>query len=222
MKHLKLPLYFLLALFVSASFTACSVDNENIEEEAVNGNLDSYLKAINSNNYRPGIKVNIPSSPQNSSEMEGETVEIDGYTVTEVFIGDEERASGYLFESSQTEGRSFVSVNRDRFTVTVVNMVTSEEVVHHEVNELPQYNLTDQFDVIKVIRNPTLPDPITGDPKVVSQGWRYSYGNCKNGVRGVYRAYYFLGIKLTDEERVMEKDNPYQQATVGCDEEYQP
>ncbi|MFD2697805.1 hypothetical protein ACFSQ0_07355 [Mesonia sediminis] len=209
MKNLKLSLHFLIALFVSAViFTGCSVDNEQIEEEV----------AIDEKSLNESL-----TSYQNYTESENRTAEIDGYLVREVFVGDEEIASRYIFESTQVEETgTYVDVDRENFTLTVTDIETAEQVVYNEINQFYEYGPTDQFDIIRIIINPTFPDPITGEPQPVTLGWRYSYGSCVNGVRGVYRAYYILGFKITKEERVMDKNNPNKQETVGCNEEYQP
>jgi len=112
-------------------------------------------------------------------------------------------------------------VNRENFTFTVTSLETSEQIVYTEINKFYEYEPTDQFDIIKIIVNPTIPGPVTGEHQPIELGWRYSYGSCRNGVRGVYKSYYMLGFQLTDEKRVLEDDNS-NQVTVGCNEEYQP
>ncbi|WP_394907265.1 hypothetical protein [uncultured Mesonia sp.] len=209
MKNLKLSLHFLMAFFVSAViFTSCSVDNEQMEKPT----------AIDKNSLNESL-----TSQQNYTEATNRTAEIDGYIVREVFVGNEERASKYIFESTKINRRgTSVEVDRENFTLTVTDMQTSEKVVYNEINQFYEYEPTDQFDIIRIIVNPIIPDPVTGDPQPIALGWRYSYGACVDGQRGVYRAYYFLGFQLTDEERVTEEGNPNKQVTVGCNEEYQP
>lgn len=47
MKHLKLTLFSLIALFVSATmFVSCSEDNETKANETTNKNVDSFLKTF--------------------------------------------------------------------------------------------------------------------------------------------------------------------------------
>ena len=162
------------------------------------------------------------TSPQYYTESTNSTAEIEGYTVREVFIRNEERASRYIFESTKIDGKgTAVDVDRVNFTLTVTDLATYERVVYNEINQFYEYEPTDQFDIIRIIINPTVPGPVTGEPQPIALGWRYTYGSCKNGVRGVYKAYYLLGFQLTDEERVLEDDNSTQ-VTVGCNEEYQP
>ena len=71
---------------------------------------------------------------------------------------------------------------------------------------MPEYFLTDAFDLIKVINDPIYIDPISNDPQPVTLGWHYEYGACGNGFRGVYRAYYLFGIRLTKWEAVKNDD----------------
>jgi len=61
-------------------------------------------------------------------------------------------------------------------------------------------------------------DPV--EPIYTTLGWRYSYGSCRNGFRGVYRTYYFLGIRIGTAEAVL--DDNGNNESVGCNEEYDP
>ncbi|MFD2697393.1 hypothetical protein ACFSQ0_05270 [Mesonia sediminis] len=157
MKNLKLSLHFLIALFVSAIiFTGCSVDNQQIDEKA----------AIEGESLNEGL-----ISSQNYTESTIRTAEIDGYIIREVFVGDEEIASRYSFENTQTDGAgTTVDVDRVNFTLTVTNTETSERVVYNEISQYHEYEPTDQFDIIRIIRNPTIPDPVTGNPQPIALG----------------------------------------------------
>lgn len=54
MKHLKLTLFSLVALFISATiFVSCSEDNET----TTNKNVDSFLKSFYSESFNYGRKA---------------------------------------------------------------------------------------------------------------------------------------------------------------------
>lgn len=221
MKNFKLSLRILFALFLSASlFTACSVDNETPENEPLNESLESYLESFYSDSYRTGKKVNIPLP--GSESLYDRTADFDGYTVTEIFVGKEERARGYLVENPHSQRISHVDVDRKQYVYTITDYNTSRVDTYSDINEIKEYDLTDQFDIIKIISDPVIPDPVTGNPVVISQGWKYTYGACNSeGWRGVYRTYYLFGfIRLTDTEPVTDESGA--PVTVGCNEEYQP
>ena len=218
MKHLKLTIYSLITLFVAITIVSCSTDSEVIEEESTSTNLDSYLKSFYSNEYRKGKKINL--IPQNLYGTKNRTAQVDDYTITEVFVGNEDKARGYLFENSQTnEIENFVDVDRINYKLTSVDLDNFEVEVQNAINQIPEYQLTDEFDIIKIIEDPIINDPVTGDPQVVAQGWRYSYGSCRNGFRGVYRAWYAFGIRFTKWKPVLQESGASEY--VGCNEEYE-
>lgn len=202
MKHLRFIFFSLIAFLVNASiFVSCSVDNEIIDNQSTNENVDTYLKSYYSDDYQLGKK----STPLPHTLNGKSTVQVGNYTITEVFVGNESKARGYLFTNSETnEVESFVDVDRTNFKLTSVDLATLQAEVQNNINQRPEYSLTHEFDIIKVIEDPI--DPGNGDIGVVAQGWRYEYGACGNGFRGVYRAYYLFGIRLTKWSPVLEDD----------------
>lgn len=160
------------------------------------------MKSFYSNDYQLGKKIK--PSAQNLSGNQFRSTQVDNFTITEVFVGDDEKARGYLFENTQTnEIESFVDVDRTNFVLTSVDLESLQVEVQNAINQMPEYSLTDEFDLIKII---TLPNPNPTNPQPVTYGWREEPGACGNGFRGFYRAYFFLGIRFTSWEPVYNSD----------------
>ena len=121
MKHLKITLFSFILLFVSAGILfSCSSESENIQEQSIDQKTDSFLKKFYSNDYQLG---KTKTSAKNLNGYQQRTTQIEDYSITEVFVGNDEIARGYLFENLQTnEIESFVDVDRINFTLTSVDL----------------------------------------------------------------------------------------------------
>jgi hypothetical protein len=224
MKHLKLALFSFIALFVSACIlVSCSNDSDTTNSETSSKNVETFLKSFYKQNSELGNPKEIKS--RNETNTLNRTVEMQSYLITEVFVGDDTRARGYIItEKSSNDFVFFLDVNRLSYKLTAVKIETNETKHFNEINELEKYLSTDEFDFIKVIEDPEFEEPVVTDPEPVALRIRYSYGSCVNGVRGVYQASYFLGIRLSKVTATMEtnENGNYVHATVGCNEEYNP
>jgi hypothetical protein len=129
------------------------------------------------------------------------------------------RVRGYeITENTTKKLLYFVDVDRTAYEVKVVDFTLNTTSVYEDIDELDDYHSTDGFDFLKVIKNPVY-DP----PQNQVEGWRYTYGPCfvnEDGVlvKGVYRAYYFLGVKLTKVNQVL--DSGGKQVRIPCNESY--
>jgi len=211
MKKIKSTVFMFFVLFSSALFfVSCSNDNEQIANETSNKKVDSFLKSFYSNDYQLGKKIK--PSAQNLNGNQFRSTQVDNFTITEVFVGDDEKARGYLFENTQTnEIESFVDVDRTNFKLTSVDLESLQVEVQNAINQMPEYSLTDEFDLIKII---TLPNPNPTNPQPVTLGWHYEWGACGNGVRGLYKAYYLFGIRFTSWTRAVDEEG--HQITEPC------
>lgn len=204
MKHLKITLFSFILLFVSAGILfSCSSESENIQEQSIDQKTDSFLKKFYSNDYQLG---KTKTSAKNLNGYQQRTTQIEDYSITEVFVGNEDKARGYLFENLQTnEIESFVDVDRTNYKLTSVDLNNYQVEVQNAINQMPEYLLTDEFDLINIIRLP-IPEPNPTNPQPVTYGWHYEWGACGNGVRGLYKAYYLFGIKLTKLTRAEDEN----------------
>lgn len=214
MKHLKSTFFSFIALFICAVvMVSCSSDEDNnqIQENALDPKTDAFLKNFYSNDYHLGKSVS--TSNPNLNGLQNRSAQVDNYTVTEVFVNNEARASGYLFENLRTNRyENFIDVNRISYILTSVNLLNNETEVQNRINEKPEYSFTHEFDIIRIIENPIYTNP--SNPGYVTYGWHYEWGACGNGVRGQYKAYYFLGMRLTQWTR--SEDSNGKQITEPC------
>ncbi len=224
MKHLKLTLFSLIALFVSATMlVSCSEDNETLTNETTNKNVDSFLKSFYKQNTELGKPLEIKT--KNGDNTLSRSIELQGYLITEVFVGEDTRARGYIISDKLSSNFVFfLDVDRMNYELTTVKIESNETVNFDEINELEKYLITDEFDFIKIIEDPNFEEPVLTNPQPIALGIRYSYGACVNGVRGVYQATYFLGIRLSKWSATTEinENGNLVNATVGCNEEYNP
>lgn len=224
MKHLKSTLFSFIALFVSATMlVSCSNDNDTTSNETLNKNVETFLKSFYGQNSELGKPIEIKS--KNETNSLNRTVEMQSYLITEVFVGEDARARGYLItEKSTNDFVFFLDVDRIDYKLTTVKIETNETIHFNEINELEKYLSTNEFDFIKVIEDPDFEEPIVTDPEPVTFRIRYTYGSCVNGVQGVYQATYFLGIRFTKVTATVEENSNGNlvHATVPCGTTYNP
>lgn len=224
MKHLKLNIFTLIVLFISTNiFVSCSDENESPVNESSNKQVESFLKSFYNQNSELGSPVEFKSST-NSSAL-NRTAELESYLITEVFVGDDTRARGYLITEKSTNNLVFfLDVDRIDYKLTTVKVETNDTKVFNDINELEKYLSSDEFDFIKIIEDPEFEDPIQTEPDPVALRVRYDYGACVNGVQGVYQATYFLGIRFTKWTATVEENSNGNlvHATVPCGTTYNP
>jgi hypothetical protein len=203
MKNNKI-IIMLFVLFSSTLFLlSCSNEIEQLTNNSSQDKLETLLKSFYSNNYRLGDKEKVTIQNNNGNHLK--TSQIENYTITEVFVGGEEKARGYIFENILTdEVETFIDVDRTNFKVTSVDLENLQTSIKNAINQMPQYYLSDEFDIIKIITDPIFTNPT--NPINVTLGWREEPGACGPGpngnFRGFYRAYYLFGIRLTKWEPV--------------------
>lgn len=229
MKHLKSTLLYLIALFVSATMlVSCSNDSETMTNETTNKNVETFLKSFYKQNSELGKAVDIKSKSETNAL--NRTIEMQSYLITEVFVGEDTRARGYIItEKSTNNFVFFLDVDRINYKLTTVKVESNETKHFNEINELDKYLSTDEFDFIKVIEDPDFEEPIVTEPEPVTFRIRYTYGAPFTGIdgncyQGVYQATYFLGIRFTKWTAVVEENSNGNlvNAYVPCGTEYNP
>ena len=80
----------------------------------------------------------------------GEFVDIDslGYRVSEVIVGDDEIARGYIVQDNSGTFLYFLDVDRDNFISTSFDVIYDELNEFTNIDEQEMYPLTNEFDVI--------------------------------------------------------------------------
>lgn len=96
--------------------------------------------------------------------------EVAHYDCTEIIIDSDTRARGYLV-SDHTTGRflHFADVDRTNYVFKTQNLITNERETITDIDHLPDYGSSDEFDVIRIIG---------GAVGVQPMGWFWGKWNC--------------------------------------------
>ncbi len=149
MKSIKSTLFSLLVLFVSTSLLLNCSKDETKKSGTVNAKVSNYLKSFYATNYQLGKSIITKVKKENSSLSK--STEIDNLIVTEVFVGDDTRARGYVItDKSTNEFLFFVDVDRIEFKLTSVKIDTNDTKIFNNIEELDKYISTNEFDLIKI------------------------------------------------------------------------
>ncbi|OYQ48197.1 hypothetical protein CHX27_02570 [Flavobacterium aurantiibacter] len=152
-------------------------------------------------------------------------MEVQNLEITEVFVDGDERARGYLIADKETNNLLyFFDVDRVDYKLTTIKIDAAQTMIFNNINEVDKYLSTNEFDFISIKDNPDFEPPTANQPITFRE--RYSYGACfrlQDGSygRGVYRATYFLGIRLSSWTQVLDEESGGP-VIVGCNEEYNP
>ncbi len=199
MKHLKLTLFSLIALFVSATMlVSCSEDNETTTNETTTKNVDSFLKSFYKKKIELGKPLKINSDKDNN--LLNRTTEIQNYSITEVFVGDDTRARGYIISDKETnEFLYFIDVDRVDYKLTSINIDENEMKISENINTLDNYLSTNEFDYIEIAE-----DINSGLPQSNKfWGWgNWQYTECKNGKKNAIRVYHILWLSADYETQM--------------------
>uniref|UniRef100_UPI0040489347 hypothetical protein n=1 Tax=Flavobacterium sp. TaxID=239 RepID=UPI0040489347 len=219
MKHLKLTLFSLVALFISATiFVSCSEDNETTTNETTNKNVDSFLKSFYSESFNYGRKAEITIKTETS--FLNKTASFEEVNVTEVFVGNQEKANGYVVTDKVTgEFLYFVNVDRTSFILTSVDNDKNEQLTFNNINTNESYTNTNEFDFIEIALNESN-NGISNKVGPRFFGTGYSFGANSNTIpcfKGVYSNYYVFGINVTGEPEPVQNANGGN-LSVPCDQ----
>lgn len=208
MKTIKSKLFiFIILLSITSLITSCTKESENNSTE--NAKVAPFLKSFYKKDFRLGQAVN--TKEVNAISATSRTTEIDSLVVTEVFVGEDTRARGYVITSKTTNVfLYFVDIDRIDYKMTKVDIVANDIVTFEDIEQMDNYISTNQFDFIKVAQDVLIGNGQAGNLSRI----RYSYGACRDGWCGVYQATFFLGIQWTDWEPVRNENGV--PLTVSC------
>lgn len=200
MKLIRNTFFSLLVVLTGTSLiTSCSKDDETITNSNENTKVSSYLKSFYSTNYQLGKSVETKSN----SSLLNRSAEIENLVITEIFVGDETRARGYIVtDKSTNDFLYFIDVDRVDFKLTTVKIDVNDTKVFSGIDELEKYMSTDEFDYIKIAED------LVAEQSSERRfwGWGPMFGGpCKGGVRIMYHTYYVFGIGV-DTDPVLASD----------------
>lgn len=150
MKTMKSTVFFLLVIFsATIIITSCSKENETNKSVSENAKVSTYLKSFYSKNFELGksveTKVKIAANPM------ARTTEVENLVITEVFVGSDTSARGYIITDKTTNDfRYFIDVDRVNYKLTSADIIVNDTKIFDNINTLDKYLITDQFDFIKI------------------------------------------------------------------------
>lgn len=168
----------------------CSDQNEALSDNSTNAKVSTFLRKFYSENFHLGKKVEtiIAASPSASMLR---TKEFDNVIITEVFVGNDVRARGYVItDKVSNDFLYFLDVDRTDFKLTSISIDVNETIVFNDINELDKYLATDELDYIKIAE-----DFANGNTTIEANrfwGWGQGHpsGICVNGRDYWVREYY--------------------------------
>lgn len=196
MRHLKLTLFSLIALYVSATIlVSCSEDNETTINQTTNKNVDSFLKSFYSNDYSLGVSAKV--NPNSQLSVFARTASIEEMEVTEVFVSNATEARGYIItDKNNGEFLYFIDVDRDTYILTSLDVKNSEQKTFNNINEIYNYFSTDEFDFIEIALDDSSITDVAGRRFWGSQYTQGPCGEAGEGMAYVYLDYYVFGIRV--------------------------
>lgn len=156
MKTLKVSIVALATLvFGAVIFISCSNEESttNPDSSLTNFRITNANAFIN-DFYRTSWTTGVSATVEDS---------LKAYLVTEIIVGTDTRARGYLVKDKAThELLYFADVDRNNHVFRTVNLITEEEETFLDINRHPDYGISNGFDIIKII------DDVVG---VQPMGW---------------------------------------------------
>jgi hypothetical protein len=207
----KLNVFRILAITIIATIglISCSKENANDKVISENAKVAPFLKSFYKKDFKLGQAVN--TKVANAISATSKSTDVEDLVITEVFVGDDTRARGYVITSKTTNVfLYFVDVDRVDYKMTKVDIVANDIVTFEDIEQMDNYISTNQFDFIKVAQDVLIGNGQAGNLSRI----RYSYGACRDGWCGVYQATFFLGIQWTDWEPVRNENGV--PLTVSC------
>jgi|SRR5690554_1583187 len=160
MKTIKLSFVALATLFLGTFvFTGCS------EEGSTVTSVDSQTLNFRITNENAFLTEFYRGAFWRNGRTRTAVDSLDSYNVTEIIVGTDTRARGYMIKNPSTsELLYFADVDRTRFVLEIVDLITEEREVITDINLYPDYGLTHEFDVIQIIDD-------GGNGNVQPSGW---------------------------------------------------
>ena len=148
--------FSLVVLFLGLGlFSSCSKEETTSSSSSVseNAKVVNYLNSFYAKNYVFGKSVNAKfSKPTDlSSATLSKTVEVEDVKITEILVGDDVRARGYVVTSKETNAfLYFADVDRDSYKMITSDITANSSLTLKNIDQLEKYYATNEFDMIKV------------------------------------------------------------------------
>ncbi|WP_293870661.1 hypothetical protein [Flavobacterium sp.] len=178
----------------------CSNDenNKNISE---NAKVNNYLARFYKKNFHIGnsVEAAIVKSPALSlaKTTQAKSEEYEGIKLTEVFVGEDERARGYIVTDKVTdEFLYFVDVDRENYKLTAVDILENEIKIKDNINMLEEWASSNKLDLIKLLDEYN--QEFNSGTSIQRKFWGWTgprnVGGCDEGWQTTVNTHYILGI----------------------------
>lgn len=196
MKTIKSSLFSLLVLFVVTSFiTSCSKDEQTNSNVSENAKVSNYLKSFYPTKFQLGKSIDTKISKA-TSEI-SKSIEVENVIITEVFVGDDTRARGYVItDKSTNQFLYFIDVNRIDYKLTSVKIDANETKVFENIEVLDKYISSNQLDFIKIAEDVNVSPSLVAS-KFWGSGSAHTSGDCVNGRDYWVQEYYVCWIVVS-------------------------
>ncbi len=181
-----------MLLIVSNIFISCSNQEESNNELSQKQNIELYLKHFY-NNKKTKLGNSVESRLTQELSTTSKSVEIENLIITEVYVGNDERARGYIISDKETSNfLYFIDVDRVDFKLTSYKVETDETKVFENIEQLDKYLSTDEFDYIKIAEDYN----IEQSTERRFWGWQSWSGPCDEttGQSTLMETYYVFGV----------------------------
>lgn len=164
MKTLKLSIVALATLvFGAVIFISCSNEESttNPDSSLTNfriTNANAFIDDFYRTSWTTGVSATVEDS-------------LKAYLVTEIIVGTDTRARGYLVKDKATnELLYFADVNRRDYVFTTIDLISEKVETFLEIDRHSDYGHSNEFDIIKII------DDLGGVTQ--PSGWFWGKWNC--------------------------------------------
>ncbi len=142
----------IITLITFFGFISCSKEDDTRKDIRENAKISNYLKLFYKKEF--SIGKSIESKVIKPSSIASKSIEYQDLIVTEVFIGEETIARGYILTNKETNVfLYFVDVDRVDYKMTKIDIETNEIQVINNIDQLNKYIETNKFDLIKVTQD---------------------------------------------------------------------
>lgn len=196
MKTIKSSFFSLLVLFVITCFiTSCSKDDQTNSNVSENAKVSNYLKSFYPTKFQLGKSVDTKISKATSAISK--SIEVENVIITEVFVGEDTRARGYVItDKSTNQFLYFIDVNRIDYKLTSVKIDANETKVFENIEVLDKYISSNQLDFIKIAEDVNVSPSLVAS-KFWGSGSAHTSGNCVNGRDYWVQEYYVCWIVVS-------------------------
>lgn len=196
MKKLIFTQVLMLCCF-SLLFLSCNKEDGN-KSTTGNAKADTFLKSFYHKNVRIGKAVESRTLKSVASAT-AKSVEYEDIKLAEVFVGDEERARGYVVtDKNSEEFLYFADVDRQDYKLTTFDAERNETLIKENINQLQEWATSNKLDLVQLLEEYQA-QVASGNFVAVQKfwgwtGWR-NVGGCDSGWQTQVNTHYSCFVK---------------------------